>query len=109
EVHLIANKLLEVETLELEQIKQLLETGKLNEEEGGDKGGDKSGGPFADGSASGEGEGQDDGKNGAAVPPDAVEPAGDEVGGVRVRIQPKADDAVSSGVETRKEESQPEN
>ena len=108
EVHLIANKLLEVETLELEQIKQLLEKGRLDEEEGGDQGG----GSSADGSASGEDEGKDgvdDGKNEAAVPPEAVEPAGDEGGGVRVRIQPKADGAVSPGVEARKEESQPEN
>ncbi|UNK18542.1 ATP-dependent zinc metalloprotease FtsH [Paenibacillus sp. N3/727] len=62
EVHLIANTLLEEETLELEQIKQLIETGALS------------------GKDSGEG-GQGPSENG--------EPVIDNVGDIRVRIQGK--------------------
>ncbi|MGM1050477.1 cell division protease FtsH [Paenibacillus uliginis N3/975] len=62
EVHLIANTLLEEETLELEQIKQLIETGALS------------------GKDSGEG-GQGPSENG--------EPVIDNIGDVRVRIQGK--------------------
>ena len=62
EVHLIANTLLEEETLELEQIKQLIETGELSAKD------------------SGEG-GQGPSENG--------EPIIDNIGDVRVRIQGK--------------------
>ncbi|MCI1777334.1 ATP-dependent zinc metalloprotease FtsH [Paenibacillus lautus] len=63
EVHLIANTLLEKETLELEQIKNLIETGS------------------AEGDGSGEGEGSSE--NG--------EPIIDNIGDVKVRIQGKED------------------
>lgn len=63
EVHLIANTLLEMETLELEQIKNLIETGS------------------AEGSGDGEGEGSSE--NG--------EPIIDNIGDVKVRIQGKED------------------
>ncbi|MFC7682270.1 ATP-dependent zinc metalloprotease FtsH [Paenibacillus sp. GCM10028914] len=63
EVHLIANTLLEEETLELEQIKQLIETGALSDKED-----------------SGDG-GQGSSENG--------EPVIDNIGDVRVRIQGK--------------------
>ncbi|WP_106769530.1 ATP-dependent zinc metalloprotease FtsH [Paenibacillus faecalis] len=64
EVHLIANTLLEKETLELEQIKQLIETGELSEDSGES--------------------GQEPSENG--------EPVIDNIGDVRVRIQGKEDD-----------------
>lgn len=63
EVHLIANTLLEMETLELEQIKNLIETGS------------------AEGNGSGEGEGEGSSENG--------EPIIDNIGDVKVRIQGK--------------------
>ncbi|MCK8489474.1 ATP-dependent zinc metalloprotease FtsH [Paenibacillus sp. MBLB2552] len=68
EVHLIAETLLEVETLELEQIKSLIETGKLDglKKEGGEEGG-----------------------NGSS---ESGEPTIDNVGDVRVRIQGKTED-----------------
>lgn len=62
EVHLIANTLLEEETLELEQIKQLIETGALSDKDSGDGG-------------------QGSSENG--------EPVIDNIGDVRVRIQGK--------------------
>lgn len=62
EVHLIANTLLEEETLELEQIKQLIETGALSDKDSGDGG-------------------QGSSENG--------EPIIDNIGDVRVRIQGK--------------------
>ncbi|KOP65714.1 cell division protein FtsH [Bacillus sp. FJAT-18019] len=65
EVHLIANTLLEMETLELEQIKNLIETGS------------------AEGNGSGEGEGEGSSENG--------EPIIDNIGDVKVRIQGKED------------------
>lgn len=71
EVHLIANTLLEKETLELEQIKQLIETGSVD------------GGP-------GEG-GQGSSENG--------EPVIDNIGDVRVRIQGKDEDERPSAPE----------
>ncbi|MBE6070222.1 MAG: cell division protein FtsH, partial [Clostridium lundense] len=67
EVHLIAETLLEVETLELEQIKSLIETGTLD-------------GLKKDGQ---------DGGNGSSEP---GEPTIDSVGDVRVRIQGKTED-----------------
>lgn len=67
EVHLIAETLLEVETLELEQIKSLIETGTLD-------------GLKKDGQ---------DGGNGSSEP---GEPTIDNVGDVRVRIQGKAEE-----------------
>ncbi|WP_068621747.1 ATP-dependent zinc metalloprotease FtsH [Paenibacillus tuaregi] len=49
EVHLIAETLLEVETLELDQIKQLIETGKLTPDaDGEDSGSSESGSPIVD-------------------------------------------------------------
>ena len=66
EVHLIANTLLEKETLELEQIKQLIETGSL---EGGGEGG---------------------------TPSESGEPVIDNIGDVRVRIQGKDDEERSN-------------
>ncbi|USB33323.1 ATP-dependent zinc metalloprotease FtsH [Paenibacillus sp. YPG26] len=49
EVHLIAETLLEVETLELDQIKQLIETGKLTPDPDGDgSGSSESGAPIVD-------------------------------------------------------------
>ncbi|MEK3732749.1 MULTISPECIES: ATP-dependent zinc metalloprotease FtsH [Paenibacillus] len=62
EVHLIANTLLEVETLELDQIKSLIETGSIN-----------SGGGNSDDEGSSEG----------------GEPTVDNIGDVKVRIQGK--------------------
>ncbi|WP_054956736.1 ATP-dependent zinc metalloprotease FtsH [Paenibacillus dakarensis] len=72
EVHLIANTLLEEETLELEQIKQLIETGSLSKKDSED------------------GSGQGSSENG--------EPVIDNIGDVRVRIQGKdeADPATST-------------
>ncbi|MCJ8015059.1 ATP-dependent zinc metalloprotease FtsH [Paenibacillus sp. KQZ6P-2] len=67
EVHLIANTLLEKETLELDQIKELIEKGYLSE----------------DGSSDGEDEGSSE--NGA--------PVIDSIGDVRVRIQGKEDNS----------------
>ncbi|MFC4777227.1 ATP-dependent zinc metalloprotease FtsH [Paenibacillus sp. GCM10023252] len=61
EMHLIANTLLEVETLELEQIKRLIETGSLD-------------GKLPEGSSAPEGE-------------STADPIVDTVGGVKVRIQ----------------------
>lgn len=66
EVHLIANTLLEKETLELEQIKQLIETGSLDS----------------------------DGEGG--TPSESGEPVIDNIGDVRVRIQGKDDEERSS-------------
>jgi len=63
EVHLIANTLLEMETLELEQIKNLIETGS------------------AEGNGSGEDGGEGSSENG--------EPIIDNIGDVKVRIQGK--------------------
>lgn len=62
EVHLIANTLLEVETLELEQIKQLIETGELSKNDTGEDG---------------------------QGPSESGEPVIDNIGDVRVRIQGK--------------------
>jgi cell division protease FtsH len=78
EVKLIAETLLEVETLELEQIKRLIETGSL------------------DGNASGEG-GSGDG--GAEPKESGAEPTIDTPGNVRVRIQTKepGEDAAPPG------------
>ena len=64
EMHLIAETLLEVETLEMDQIKQLIETGSLT--------------PKAEGDNSGEG-----------TPNEGGEPIVDNIGDVRVRIQGK--------------------
>lgn len=64
EMHLIANTLLEVETLEIEQIKSLLDTGILPA-------------PFQGGSSS-------------STPTESkAEPVIDEIGDVKVRIQPR--------------------
>jgi cell division protease FtsH len=68
EVTLIAETLLEVETLELDQIKRLIETGSL------------------DGGAGGEG---GSGESGAEPKETGSEPAVDTLGNVRVRIQSK--------------------
>ncbi|AGA59702.1 ATP-dependent metalloprotease FtsH [Thermobacillus composti KWC4] len=68
EVKLIAETLLEVETLELEQIKRLIETGSL------------------DGGAGGEG---GSGEGNAEPKETSSEPAVDTLGNVRVRIQSK--------------------
>lgn len=65
EVHLIANTLLEMETLELEQIKNLIETGS------------------AEGNGNGNGEGEGSSESG--------EPIIDNIGDVKVRIQGKED------------------
>ncbi|MNN40209.1 ATP-dependent zinc metalloprotease FtsH [compost metagenome] len=65
-VRLIAETLLEVETLELEQIKSLIETGKLPESDNG---------------------GSDEGTSG--------EPVVDNIGDVKVRIQGKNEDPAS--------------
>lgn len=62
EVHLIANTLLEVETLELDQIKSLIETGSIN---------------------SGRGNSDDEGSS------EGGEPTVDNIGDVKVRIQGK--------------------
>lgn len=62
EVHLIANTLLEEETLELEQIKQLIETGVLSAKDSGE---------------------------GGQGPSESGEPIIDNIGDVRVRIQGK--------------------
>lgn len=72
EMHLIATTLLEVETLEIEQIKSLLETGVLPE-------------AFSGGSNSGEG---------ADQPAEVTtsEPIVDEIGDVKVRIQKREQD-----------------
>ncbi|MCM3703934.1 ATP-dependent zinc metalloprotease FtsH [Paenibacillus macerans] len=71
EVRLVAETLLEVETLELEQIKQLIETGSL------------------------EGTGEDGGNgSGPAEPGEATV---DNIGDVRVRIQGKTEDPAPSG------------
>ncbi|MFD1179308.1 ATP-dependent zinc metalloprotease FtsH [Paenibacillus puldeungensis] len=70
EVHLIAETLLEVETLELDQIKRLIETGKLN--------------------------GDDDAKGGSGSS-EPSEPTIDNIGDVRVRIQGKTEDPAPTG------------
>jgi cell division protease FtsH len=71
EVKLIAETLLEVETLELEQIKRLIETGSLD------------GKPEGEGGSGGEGDG-------GSVPKETGgEPTIDTPGNVRVRIQTK--------------------
>ncbi|MNJ50165.1 hypothetical protein D3C77_454270 [compost metagenome] len=70
-MHLIAQTLLERETLELEQIKQLIEHGELLEPE----------------------EGGDEGNNGPTEP---GEPIVDNIGDVRVRIQGKPEDGAPS-------------
>lgn len=69
EMHLIAQTLLNVETLEMEQIKSLIEKGTLGEDNSGD-------GESGDGSASQE---------------TKAEPIIDEIGDVKVRIQPRED------------------
>ncbi|RRJ63077.1 ATP-dependent metallopeptidase FtsH/Yme1/Tma family protein [Paenibacillus oralis] len=71
EVRLVAETLLEVETLELDQIKQLIETGSL----------DGTGGDGGNGS-------------GSAEPGEATV---DNIGDVRVRIQGKTEDPAPSG------------
>ncbi|ASA25049.1 ATP-dependent zinc metalloprotease FtsH [Paenibacillus donghaensis] len=68
EMHLIANTLLEKETLELEEISQLIEQGYLNED------------------------GKPDEAGAEAVANEAGEPVIDSIGDVRVRIQGKDDD-----------------
>lgn len=68
EMHLIANTLLEKETLELEEISQLIEQGYLNED------------------------GKPDEAGAEAVTNEAGEPVIDAIGDVRVRIQGKDDD-----------------
>ncbi|MBT2290058.1 ATP-dependent zinc metalloprotease FtsH [Paenibacillus albidus] len=70
EMHLIANTLLEKETLELDQIKELIEQGYLSED--------------------GKKEGHDDTIN------EAGEPVIDSIGDVRVRIQGKTEDEQST-------------
>lgn len=70
EVHLIAETLLEVETLELDQIKRLIETGKLD--------------------------GDDDAKGGSGSS-EPGEPTIDNIGDVRVRIQGKTEDPAPTG------------
>ncbi|GIP55701.1 ATP-dependent zinc metalloprotease FtsH [Paenibacillus vini] len=72
EVRLIAETLLEVETLELEQIKELIENGKLPET----------------------GEAGNDSGNGSSEP---GEPIVDNIGDVRVRIQGKTEDPAPAG------------
>jgi ATP-dependent metalloprotease FtsH len=69
EMHLIANTLLTEETLELEQIKSLIETGELGAGAGSSEG------------TSGGGE--------ANAEPAGVQPIVDEIGDVKVRIQPR--------------------
>ena len=76
EVHLIAETLLEVETLELEQIKSLIETGSLPPT------------PDGDGGAS------DNGSEG--TPSETSEPIIDNIGNVRVRIQGQSEDQSTS-------------
>ncbi|MEF2968721.1 ATP-dependent zinc metalloprotease FtsH [Paenibacillus sp. M1] len=71
EVRLIAETLLEVETLELDQIKSLIETGKLP----------------GNGEAGGNG----------STPAEPGEPTVDNVGDVRVRIQGKTEDPAPAG------------
>jgi cell division protease FtsH len=73
-VHLLANTLLEQETLELEQIKNLIERGTV---EGGE----------------GEGEGGPNGSSSDSEPT-TLEPNVDTMGNVRVRIQTREDDPV---------------
>lgn len=75
EVHLIAETLLEVETLELEQIKSLIETGSLPPTDG-------------DGGASSNGS--------EGTPSETSEPIIDNIGNVRVRIQGQSDEQSSS-------------
>lgn len=70
-VRLIAETLLEVETLELEQIKELIENGKLPETDSGNEGGNGSS------------------ENG--------DPIVDNIGDVRVRIQGKTEDPAPAG------------
>ncbi|MHA7966165.1 ATP-dependent zinc metalloprotease FtsH [Paenibacillus sp. CAU 1782] len=72
EMHLIAQTLLNVETLEMEQIKSLIEKGVLGS-------GDNEGGESGNGSA-----GESSGESKA-------EPIIDEIGDVKVRIQPRED------------------
>jgi cell division protease FtsH len=80
EVRLIAETLLEVETLELEQIKRLIETGSL------------------DGSPHGEGAG-DEGEGRSEPKESGADPTIDTPGNVRVRIQTKetSEDAPPAG------------
>jgi len=79
EMHLIANTLLEEETLDLEQIKSLIEKGVLVEEDG-------------------------EGSSGAAEESRA-EPIVDTLGNVKVRIQTRDDDEpLTSGLDLRKDE-----
>ncbi|WP_027092160.1 ATP-dependent zinc metalloprotease FtsH [Cohnella thermotolerans] len=73
EVHRLANTLLEVETLELEQIKSLIENGSI-EKEGG--------------------EGGSEGSGATASEPTSQEPTVDTMGNVRVRIQTRDDEPV---------------
>ncbi|MCU6710795.1 ATP-dependent zinc metalloprotease FtsH [Paenibacillus sp. J5C_2022] len=81
-MHLIANTLLTEETLELEQIKSLIETGKLNST------GDKSSG---------------DGSSSASEP--KTEPIIDEIGDVKVRIQPRDEEEATEASDTDKTDS----
>ncbi|XID91809.1 ATP-dependent zinc metalloprotease FtsH [Paenibacillaceae bacterium WGS1546] len=80
EMHLIANTLLEEETLDLDQIKSLMETGKLGEpKEPGD-----------------EGSGSEEEAK--------AEPIVDTMGNVKVRIQTRDDDEpLTTGMEPRKD------
>ncbi|MNV23275.1 ATP-dependent zinc metalloprotease FtsH [compost metagenome] len=77
EMHLIANTLLEKETLELDQIKELIEQGFLSE----------------DGKAEG----------GEGVALEVGEPVIDNIGDVRVRIQGKSEDTDSTPPNLSKE------
>ena len=75
EMHLIANTLLEVETLDIEQIRSLLETGELNS--------------------------KDDSSNSDSSTVEATqEPIVDEIGDVKVRIAPREEQEVVSTDET---------
>ncbi|OMD35828.1 ATP-dependent zinc metalloprotease FtsH [Paenibacillus odorifer] len=77
EMHLIANTLLEKETLELDQIKELIEQGFLSED------------------------GKAEGGEGVAV--EVGEPVIDNIGDVRVRIQGKSEDTESTPPNLSKE------
>lgn len=82
EMHLIATTLLEVETLEIEQIKSLLSTGELPE-------------AFSGGSNNGSNTGSGNDANSGAVSTTEVttgEPIVDEIGDVKVRIQKREQD-----------------
>ncbi|GKU77059.1 ATP-dependent zinc metalloprotease FtsH [Paenibacillus sp. L3-i20] len=72
EMHLIANTLLTQETLEMEQIKSLIENGTLTSEDGGSSNGESS-----------------------SASQSTAEPIIEEIGDVKVRIQPRDEDEVS--------------